>query len=163
MLLTGNQYRDSIRDGREVWVDGKRVEDVPNHPVFKPIVDVRARIYDMAYEEQFSKKLKLSCQSRNYGRWIHKESIGLKTLRKYISIFRNDHFNSDNIGEFSSIINKIPEINKTDTDFKNKYNEANNLIFNQGLMGSDKIVGDYISNPIQYISSLNNYFIFQKL
>ena len=27
MLLTGNQYRDSIRDGREVWVDGKRVEE----------------------------------------------------------------------------------------------------------------------------------------
>ena len=97
------------------------------------------------------------------------EENGLKPVipkginRKYISIFRNDHFNSDNIGEFSSIINKIPEINKTDTDFKNKYNEANNLIFNQGLMGSDKIVGDYISNPIQYISSLNNYFIFQKL
>ena len=61
------------------------------------------------------------------------------------------------------MITLIPEINKTDTDFKNKYNEANNLIFNQGLMGSDKIVGDYISNPIQYISSLNNYFIFQKL
>ena len=57
MLLTGDQYRDSIRDGREVWVDGKKVDDVPSHPVFKPIVDIRARIYDMAHESKFSQQL----------------------------------------------------------------------------------------------------------
>ena len=57
MLRTGDQYKDSIRDGREVWVDGKKVEDVPNHPVFKPIVDIRARIYDMAHESKFSQQL----------------------------------------------------------------------------------------------------------
>ena len=52
MLLTGNQYRDSLRDGREIWLDGERVHDVPNHPAFKPIVDARARIYDMAHEDK---------------------------------------------------------------------------------------------------------------
>ena len=57
MLRTGDEYRNSIRDGRQVWVDGEKVEDVPNHPVFKPIVDIRARIYDMAHESEFSKKL----------------------------------------------------------------------------------------------------------
>ena len=57
MLRTGDQYRNSLRDGREVWINGKKVEDVPNHPVFKPIVDIRARIYDMAHEEKFSDKL----------------------------------------------------------------------------------------------------------
>ncbi|HEY7196778.1 MAG TPA: 4-hydroxyphenylacetate 3-hydroxylase family protein [Gaiellaceae bacterium] len=51
MIRTGEEYRDSIRDGREVWIDGERVEDVTEHPSFKPIVDVRARIYDMAHEE----------------------------------------------------------------------------------------------------------------
>ena len=51
MIRTGDQYRESIRDGREVWIDGERVEDVTTHPAFKPIVDVRARIYDMAHEE----------------------------------------------------------------------------------------------------------------
>ena len=34
MLRTGDQYRESIRDGRNVWVDGKKVDDVPNHPTF---------------------------------------------------------------------------------------------------------------------------------
>ena len=28
MLRTGDQYRESIRDGRNVWVDGKKVDDV---------------------------------------------------------------------------------------------------------------------------------------
>ncbi len=50
MIRTGDEYRDSIRDGREVYIDGERVEDVTTHPAFKPIVDVRARIYDMAHE-----------------------------------------------------------------------------------------------------------------
>jgi 4-hydroxyphenylacetate 3-monooxygenase len=53
MLRTGDQYRDSIRDGRRVWINGERVRDVTLHPMFKPIVDIRARIYDMAHESRF--------------------------------------------------------------------------------------------------------------
>ncbi|MCU1751735.1 4-hydroxyphenylacetate 3-hydroxylase family protein [Pseudomonas sp. 6D_7.1_Bac1] len=50
MIRTGEQYRDSIRDGREVYINGERVTDVPSHPAFKPLVDVRARIYDMQHD-----------------------------------------------------------------------------------------------------------------
>jgi len=50
MIRTGRQYLDSIRDGREVYIDGKRVADVTTHPAFKPLVDIRARIYDMQHE-----------------------------------------------------------------------------------------------------------------
>ncbi|ANF56641.1 4-hydroxyphenylacetate 3-hydroxylase family protein [Halotalea alkalilenta] len=50
MIRTGEQYRESIRDGREVYIDGKRVEDVTRHPMLKPLVDIRARIYDMAHD-----------------------------------------------------------------------------------------------------------------
>jgi len=53
MLRTGEQYRDSLRDGRQVWINGERVKDVATHPAFKPIVDVRARLYDMAHEAQY--------------------------------------------------------------------------------------------------------------
>jgi 4-hydroxyphenylacetate 3-monooxygenase len=51
MIRTGEQYRDSLRDNREVWIDGERVKDITTHASFKPIVDVRARIYDLAHEE----------------------------------------------------------------------------------------------------------------
>jgi len=50
MIRTGEEYRASIRDGREVWIDGERVADVPSHPAVKPLVDIRARIYDLAHE-----------------------------------------------------------------------------------------------------------------
>ena len=50
MIRTGEQYRESLRDGREVYIDGKRVKDVTKHPMLKPAIDIRARIYDMAHE-----------------------------------------------------------------------------------------------------------------
>jgi 4-hydroxyphenylacetate 3-monooxygenase len=53
MLMTGEAYRASLRDGRQVWINGERVQDVPSHHLFKPIVDVRARIYDMAHEDAY--------------------------------------------------------------------------------------------------------------
>ena len=50
MIRTGAQYRDSIRDGRQVYIGGERVKDVTTHPMFKPLVDIRARFYDMQHE-----------------------------------------------------------------------------------------------------------------
>jgi 4-hydroxyphenylacetate 3-monooxygenase len=50
MIRTGEEYRAGLRDGREVWIDGERVADVTTHPAFKPIVDAKARMYDMAHE-----------------------------------------------------------------------------------------------------------------
>ncbi|MGI9509760.1 MAG: 4-hydroxyphenylacetate 3-hydroxylase family protein [Geminicoccaceae bacterium] len=50
MIRNGDDYRASIRDGRDVWINGERVEDVPSHPAFKPIVDIRAHIYDMQHD-----------------------------------------------------------------------------------------------------------------
>jgi 4-hydroxyphenylacetate 3-monooxygenase len=51
MLRTGQEYRESLRDGRQVWIDGEKVADVTTHPAFKPIVDIRARIYDLGHGE----------------------------------------------------------------------------------------------------------------
>jgi 4-hydroxyphenylacetate 3-monooxygenase len=50
MIRTGGDYRESIRDGREVHINGERVKDVTTHPMFKPLVDIRARIHDMAHD-----------------------------------------------------------------------------------------------------------------
>ena len=50
MIRTGEQYREFLRDDREVWINGERVKDVTRHPSFKPLVDIRARIYDMQHE-----------------------------------------------------------------------------------------------------------------
>ena len=50
MIRTGEQYLESIRDNRDVWINGEKVRDVTRHPMFKPVVDIRARIYDMQHE-----------------------------------------------------------------------------------------------------------------
>jgi 4-hydroxyphenylacetate 3-monooxygenase len=50
MIRTSEEYRDSIRDNREVFMNGERVKDVTAHPMFKPLVDIRARMYDMAHD-----------------------------------------------------------------------------------------------------------------
>jgi 4-hydroxyphenylacetate 3-monooxygenase len=50
MIRTGEEYRAGLRDGREVWIDGERVQDVTDHSAFKPVVDLKARMYDVAHE-----------------------------------------------------------------------------------------------------------------
>ncbi|GHF68861.1 4-hydroxyphenylacetate 3-hydroxylase family protein [Seohaeicola zhoushanensis] len=56
-LLTGAEYIDSLRDGREVWMDGERVEDVTKHPAFAGMIKAAARMYDMQHEEAFQDQL----------------------------------------------------------------------------------------------------------
>src|SRR3984893_6357017 len=57
MIRTGQQYRDSIRDGCQVWINGERVKDVTVHLMFRPLVDVRARIYDTQHDPRFAHAL----------------------------------------------------------------------------------------------------------
>ncbi len=57
MIRTGEQYRNGLRDGREIWIDGERVKDVTRHPATKPIVDIRARMYDMQHEDKYASTL----------------------------------------------------------------------------------------------------------
>src|ERR1041384_6454910 len=47
-MRNGQQYRDSLRDGRTVYVYGERVPDVTTHPAFAGIVDTVAGLYDYA-------------------------------------------------------------------------------------------------------------------
>jgi 4-hydroxyphenylacetate 3-monooxygenase len=54
MIRTGEQYKNGIRDGREVWIDGERVKDVTQHPALRPIIDLKARMYDMTHEERYA-------------------------------------------------------------------------------------------------------------
>ena len=51
MIRNGEHYRAGIRERGNIWISGEKVADVTTHAAFKPIVDVRARIYDMAHEE----------------------------------------------------------------------------------------------------------------
>ena len=61
MIRTGNDYRESIRDGREVYINGEKVADVTAHPQFKPLVDIRAQIFDMAHDPATRDVMTVTC------------------------------------------------------------------------------------------------------
>ncbi|GLF93037.1 4-hydroxyphenylacetate 3-hydroxylase family protein [Streptomyces yaizuensis] len=49
-LLTGERYRASLADGRELYLDGKRITDPAGHPAFRPAVDELARQLDLQHD-----------------------------------------------------------------------------------------------------------------
>src|SRR5260370_31581395 len=49
--LTADEYIESIRDGREIWIYGERVKDVTIHPAFRNTVRMLARLYDALHQE----------------------------------------------------------------------------------------------------------------
>src|SRR3954454_14871275 len=45
-MLTGEQYKETLFDGRAVFFGGKRVDDLPAHPILGPSVENVAQGYD---------------------------------------------------------------------------------------------------------------------
>ena len=48
--LTGDEYLESLRDGRAVYIDGERVADVTRHPAFRNSARSIARLYDALHD-----------------------------------------------------------------------------------------------------------------
>ncbi|MDF9811166.1 4-hydroxyphenylacetate 3-hydroxylase N-terminal domain-containing protein [Streptomyces sp. SPB162] len=48
-LLTADRYRAELDDGRELYLDGKRVTDPAGHPAFKPAADEIGRLLDLQH------------------------------------------------------------------------------------------------------------------
>jgi 4-hydroxyphenylacetate 3-monooxygenase len=50
--MRGEEYVESIRDGREIYIYGDRVKDVTTHPAFRNSVRMTARLYDALHDER---------------------------------------------------------------------------------------------------------------
>src|SRR5947208_1430361 len=48
--FTGEEYLESLRDGREIWIYGERVKDVTTHPAFRNSARMIARLYDALHD-----------------------------------------------------------------------------------------------------------------
>jgi aromatic ring hydroxylase len=48
--FTGQEYLESLRDGREIWIYGERVKDVTTHPAFRNTARMIARLYDALHD-----------------------------------------------------------------------------------------------------------------
>ncbi len=57
-MRTGDEYREGLRDGREVWVLGEgRIADITTHPLTRPMVDAYAAWYDRHADPEWSDRL----------------------------------------------------------------------------------------------------------
>ena len=61
---TGAEYMQSLRDGREVYIDGERVADVTSHPAFRNSVRSIARLYDALHDPKRHERADLSDRYR---------------------------------------------------------------------------------------------------
>jgi 4-hydroxyphenylacetate 3-monooxygenase oxygenase component len=51
-IRTGIEYRESLRDGRTIFVDGRRVSDVTAYPPFHGVIDTLASLYDLQHQHR---------------------------------------------------------------------------------------------------------------
>lgn len=49
-IRTGSQFLESLRDGREIWLDGERIEDVTRDHRLAGAAQTLAELYDMQHE-----------------------------------------------------------------------------------------------------------------
>ena len=69
--FTGAEYLSSLRDGREVYIYGERVEDVTTHPGFRNAARSIARLYDALHHPE-SKNLLTWPTDTGSGGFTHK-------------------------------------------------------------------------------------------
>lgn len=65
--LTGDEYLESLRDDREVWIYGERVDDITTHPAFRNSARSVARLYDALHDPQYQERLTAPTDTGNGG------------------------------------------------------------------------------------------------
>src|SRR5438552_5612033 len=64
---TGQEYLESLRDGREIYIYGERVKDVTTHPAFRNTARMVARLYDALHDDKRKHRLLLPTDTGNGG------------------------------------------------------------------------------------------------
>lgn len=56
-IRTGRQFLDSLRDGREIWLEGERVRDVTTHPKLGAAARTLSELYDLQHRAELREQL----------------------------------------------------------------------------------------------------------
>ena len=57
MARTGKEYTEGLRDGREVWLGDRRIDDVTQEPAFAGAIASMAEVYDAQNDERYAADL----------------------------------------------------------------------------------------------------------
>src|SRR5436190_18310845 len=69
--MTGAEYIESLRDGREVYVYGERVKDVTTHPALRNAAASVAKLYDALHDAN-TKDVLTTATDTGSGGYTHK-------------------------------------------------------------------------------------------
>ncbi|MFC6882593.1 MULTISPECIES: 4-hydroxyphenylacetate 3-hydroxylase family protein [Actinomadura] len=69
--MTGERFRDSLDDGREIWLAGERVGNVAAHPAFRGTVEEFARLYDRQHDPELRDELTYVSDTGNRVSWSY--------------------------------------------------------------------------------------------
>lgn len=68
-IFTGDEYLDSLNDGREIWYNGEKIKNVAQHKAFKNSARSVARFYDIMHKPELQNDLLLT---DGFGNTTHK-------------------------------------------------------------------------------------------
>jgi 4-hydroxyphenylacetate 3-monooxygenase len=71
-VKTGADHLASLRDGREVYIDGERVADVTAHPAFRNATRAAAALYDYQAQPENLERLTFAAPSDGGYARIHR-------------------------------------------------------------------------------------------
>src|SRR5713101_1548224 len=141
MIRTGDEYRAGLRDGREIWIDGERVHDVTVHPAFKPVVDRKARMYDMAHEpawggimcydqhgERFSTLLRPPTEKAHWREKWRAVDAHLNDIRGILT-----RVGDETVGEMWSLLDGREMLNEIDPRFGDNIDHHIRLVLEQDI------------------------------
>ena len=77
-IKTGEQYRQSLRDGRKLYVDGRLVEDVTACPSMQGVIGTIAELYDDQHNPAYRDVL--TYKSPTSGESVSKTYLDARTL-----------------------------------------------------------------------------------
>lgn len=125
MIRTGDEYRASLNDGRQIWINGEKVDDPCTHPQFKPVIDIRARIYDMQHDPATQEAMTYEEQGERFaiGLRLPYEQQDWQDKRDAVDLVMNDvggvvtRVGDETIGEMWSLWDGKDILNEIDPRF----------------------------------------------
>ncbi|MBV9858535.1 MAG: 4-hydroxyphenylacetate 3-hydroxylase family protein [Alphaproteobacteria bacterium] len=141
MIRTGAEYRAGLRNGREIWIDGERVADVTAHPAFKPVVDAKARMYDMAHEAALADVMSFSDGNERYSILLRPPTEKEHWREKWraIDAYLNDirgvvtRVGDETVGEMWSLFDGRTVLNEIDPRFGDNIDRHIRRVLEQDL------------------------------
>ena len=62
-VRTGAQFLEGLRDGREIWLEGERVENVTTHPKLERMARTLASVYDLQHDPELHDQMTFTSPS----------------------------------------------------------------------------------------------------